>query len=147
MTSTSTASGPELLDERSLGGILVHFLGLFTGFFGPAIVYAVSNHEYTRTNARHALNWHITIFVLQIVAVVTFFLGGDEFTVNGKETELSLLPAPLDTVFEIVGILLLLVVMVAVFLTFVYAVVATVKAVFGSIWTYPGSIDLVERSS
>ncbi|RQG86647.1 DUF4870 domain-containing protein [Natrarchaeobius halalkaliphilus] len=145
MTSTSTASGPELLEERSIGGILVHLLGLLTGFLGPAIVYAVSDDEYTRTNARHALNWHVTVLALMIVSFVTFFLGADELTVGGEQTELSLLPAPLDTVFAIAGVLLLIVFMLAILLTFVYAVVATLKAVFGSIWTYPGAIDVVKR--
>lgn len=145
MTSTPTASGPELLDERSLGGILVHLLGLLTGFIGPAVVYAVSNHEFTRTNARHALNWHITVSVLFLSGFVTFFLGADELTVGGQATELSLLPAPLDTVFAGVGALLLILLMIAILLTLIYTIVATLKAIFGSIWTYPGSIDIVDR--
>ena len=145
MTSTPTASGPELLDERSLGGILVHLLGLITGFLGPVIVYAAANNEYTRENARHALNWHVTVFALTVVAFVTFFLGADELTVGGEPTELSLLPAPLDTIFEVVGLLLVLLLFVAVLLTLVYTIVATVKAIFGSVWTYPGSVDIVGR--
>ena len=145
MTSTPTASGPELLDERSLGGILVHLLGLITGFLGPVIVYAAANNEYTRENARHALNWHVTVFALTVVAFVTFFLGADELTVGGEPTELSLLPAPLDTVFMIAGVLLVLLLFVAVVLTLVYTIVATVKAIFGSVWTYPGSVDIVGR--
>ncbi|MBP1921938.1 putative Tic20 family protein [Halorubrum alkaliphilum] len=145
MTSTSTATGPELLDERSLGGILVHFLGLLTGFLGPGVVYVAANNEYTRENARHALNWHVTVFALTIVAFVTFFLGADELTVGGEATELSLLPAPLDTVFMITGVLLVLLLFVAVLLTLVYTIVATVKAIFGSVWTYPGSVDIVGR--
>jgi len=145
MTSTSTVSGPELLDERSLGGILVHPLGLLTGFIGPILVYAISDHEFTRANARHALNWHATVFVLSIVATVTFFLGADELTVGGEPTELSLLPAPLDTVFGVVGTVLVIIMVIALFLTFIYTIVATLKAIFGSIWTYPGSVDVVER--
>jgi len=143
--TTPTASGPQLLDERSLGGILVHLLGLLTGFIGPILVYAISDHEFTRANARHALNWHVTVFVLSIVAMVTFFLGADELTVGGEPTELSLLPAPLDTVFGVVGMVLVIIMMVAILLTFIYTIVATLKAIFGSIWTYPGSVDIVER--
>lgn len=145
MTSTPPASGPELLDERSLGGILVHPLGLLTGFLGPIIVYAAANHEYTRENARHALNWHVTVFALTVVAMITFFLGADEFTIGGEVTEVSLLPAPLDTVFAIVGILLVILLTIVVLLTLVYTLVATLKAIFGSIWTYPGSVDVVGR--
>ncbi len=145
MTSTATPPGPELLDERSIGGILVHLLGLFTGFLGPIILYAVSDHEFTRTNARHVINWHATVFVLMIVAFMTFFLGADEITVGGEATEVSLLPAPLDIVFTIAGVLLVLLLMIAMVLTFVYTIVATVKAIFGSVWTYPGAIAFVER--
>jgi len=136
MTSTPPASGPELLDERSLGGIFVHILGLLTGFVGPAVVYAVSDHEFTRENARHALNWHVTVFVLAAVSIVTFFIGADET---------SILPAPLDTVFGVIGILLLIVLMIVFLVTWAYIAVATLKAIYGSVWTYPGSVDIVER--
>jgi len=145
MNSTPPASGPELLDERSIGGIFVHPLGLLTGFLGPLLVYLASDHEFTRANARHALNWHASVFVLFIVGSVTFFLGADELTIGGEATELSLMPAPLDTVFTFAGILLLVLLMIAFLLTFVYIIVATLKAIFGSVWTYPGSIDVIER--
>ena len=145
MTSTSTTSGPEQPDERSIGGILVHLLGLFTGFFGPIILYAVSDNEFTRTNARHAINWHVTLFVFAIAAVVMFVLGADEITVLGEATAVSLLPAPLDVAFGVVGFVLITVLVIAMFLTFVYTIVATVKAISGSAWTYPGAIAFVER--
>ncbi|WP_459193214.1 DUF4870 domain-containing protein [Halosimplex sp. J119] len=143
MTSTPPASGPELLDERSLGGILVHLLGLFTGFLGPLVVYAASDHAFTRTNARYAINWHLSVSTLALVAFVTFLLGADDLTVGGQTTDLSLLPAPLDAVFGVVGTVLLLVLVAAMFLTFAYVAVATAKAIFGSIWTYPGALDIV----
>ncbi|ELZ16566.1 DUF4870 domain-containing protein [Natrinema limicola] len=145
MTFTATPSDPELSDERSIGGILVHLLGLFTGFLGPLILYAVSDNEFTRTNARHTINWHVTVSVLMIVALVMFFLGADEITVLGETTEVSLLPAPLDIVFGLVGFLLIIVLVIAIFLTLVYTIVATVKAISGSTWTYPGAIAFVER--
>ena len=145
MTSTPTPPGPELLDERSIGGIFVHLLGLATGFLGPILLYAVSDHEFTRSNARHVIDWHLTVFALMIVAFVMFFLGADEITLGGETTEISLLPAPLDVVFALVGFLLLTLLIIAVLLTFVYTIVATVKAIFGGVWTYPGSIAFVER--
>jgi len=145
MASTSASPGPEQPDESSIGGILVHLLGLFTGFFGPIILHAVSDNEFTRTNARHAINWHITVFVLMIVALVMSFLGADEITFLGETTEVSLLPAPLDIVFGLVGFFLIIVLVIAIFLTFVYTIVATVKAISGSTWTYPGAIAFLER--
>ena len=145
MTSTSASLGPEQPDERSIGGILVHLLGLFTGFFGPIILYAVSDNEFTRTNARHAINWHVTLFVLAIAAIVMFVLGADEITVLGEATEVSLLPAPLDIVVGLVGFLLIIILVIGIFLTFVYTIVATLKSISGSVWTYPGAIGFVER--
>lgn len=145
MTSTQSHSGTELLDERSVGSILVHPLGLLTGFVGPLLVYALSNHNTTRENARHALNWHTTVFCLAVVGVGSFFLGADELTVGGEPTQVSLLPAPLDTLFTVVGALFVLLLMIAMALTVVYTVVATLKAIFGSVWTYPGAVDIVAR--
>jgi uncharacterized Tic20 family protein len=141
----STPSGSELSDERSTGGILVHLLGLFTGFFGPIILYAVSEDEFTRTNARHAINWHVTLFVLAIAAVVMFVLGADEITILGDATAVSLVPAPFDVAFGLVGFLLVIALVIATFLTFVYTIIATIKAISGSVWTYPGAIGFVER--
>jgi len=145
MTPPSRPSGPELLEERSLGGILVHILGLVTGFVGPALLYVVSEHEHTRANARHALNWHISVFVLFVVSLVLFLLGADTLTIGAETTELVLLPEPVATVVGVVGFALLMVLALASFLTIVYAFIATVKAIFGSVWTYPGSVSVVER--
>lgn len=146
MNTPSTTSDSEPIDERSLGGILVHPLALFTAFVGPAVVYAVSDDEFTRENARHAFNWHVTVVVLAAVAFPIALLGADEATIGGESIDPSLLPSPLEPVFMVVGILLLLVTTIAVLLTFAYAIVATLKAVSGSVWSYPGAIDIVGRN-
>ncbi|MDQ2052639.1 DUF4870 domain-containing protein [Natronolimnohabitans sp. A-GB9] len=145
MPSTATLSGSDQSENRSLGGILVHVLALFTSFVGPAIMYAISDHEFTRENARNAINWHITVIVLAVAAFVTGFLGADEVTINGEPTELLAVPSPLDTVFTFIGIPLLLAFVIAVFATFGFAVVATQKAASGSTWSYPVSINITER--
>lgn len=149
MTSTTSTSstGPELLTERSIGGIFVHILSLFTGIIGAGLVYLISNNEFTRTNARNALNWHVTVLVLSIITVPVFFLGSDQRTIGGQVMEGSLLPAPLDTVFAIVGFILLVLMMIAWLLTVVFALVATVKAIFGTVWTYPFARKFVEHNS
>ncbi|APX98419.1 DUF4870 domain-containing protein [Natronorubrum daqingense] len=145
MSSPSTPSNPERFDDRSLGGILVHPLAMVTAFIGPAVVYAVSDHEFTRENARHAFNWHATVVTLAVVAFVTGFLSADEVTVGGESIDPLSIPAPIDTVLMFVGVLLLLATMVAVVATFAYAIIATVKAVSGTAWSYPGAVDIVER--
>lgn len=139
--------GPELLNERSIGGILVHLFALFTGVFGAGLVYLLSNHEFTRANARNALNWHFSVLVLAVVAFVTFFLGADTMTVAGDTVQWSPLPAPLDGVVGLLGGLLLFAAGLAVLLTGVFAVIATFKAIFGTPWEYPLSRTLVSRDS
>lgn len=145
MSSIPVASNSEQPEERTIGGILVHPLALFTFFVGPAIVYAVSDNEFTRENARRALNWHVTVIALAAVASVIGFLGADEVTVGGEPIEPVALPAPIDTVLTFAGILLLLATAFAVLATFGYAIVATQKATSGSVWPYPGAIDIVGR--
>lgn len=72
MTQTSNATGPELLEERSIGGVLVHLFALPLSFFGAALVYLLFSHTFTRENARHALNWHLTVFLGTVIGFVTF---------------------------------------------------------------------------
>lgn len=146
VTTNSETAGPELLDERSLGGIFVHFFGLITGVIGPAIVYAISDHEFTRANARHAINWYTTLILLFVGGAVPFFLGAEDVTVGGDPVDWApLAPAPLDTVFAVLGFGFLAAFIIAGFLTFIYVIVATTKAIFGSVWTYPGAVDVISR--
>lgn len=149
MTSMASTpnTGPELLTERSIGGIFVHLFALGTGIVGAGLVYLVSNHEFTRANARNALNWHTSVLVLTVTALLTFVLGADQMTVGGEVRELSLLPPPLDTVFFLLGMLLLMLASLAWLLTWIFALIATVKAIFGTAWEYPLTWDFVERYS
>ncbi len=137
-------TGPALLEERSITGVVVHLLALFTGILGAGLVYLISNRTYTKANARNALNWHLSVLLLTVGAVVTFALGADQMTVGGETMELSLLPAPLDTVFALLGMPLLLITMLAWLLTVIFAIIATIKAIFGTPWKYPFSPEPVE---
>jgi len=47
----------------------VHLFGLVSGFVGPAIVYYLTDDEYTKRNARNAFNWQVS-FLLGIAALV-----------------------------------------------------------------------------
>ena len=72
MSPPDAADGPELLAERSVLGIFIHPITLLTGFFGvgivlAAFVYLLSSHQFTRENARNALNWHLSVFLLALV--------------------------------------------------------------------------------
>ncbi|MDG5758566.1 DUF4870 domain-containing protein [Natronococcus sp. A-GB1] len=131
MAISATPSGSDQSKNRSLGGILVHVLALFTSFVGPAIVYAASNHEFTRENARNAINWHI---IVQVLWAVSFVLS---LTMS--------LPSPFDTAFGLIGLPVLLAFAVLGSATFVFAIVATWKAASGSAWSYPGTINIIDR--
>ncbi|PCR91562.1 DUF4870 domain-containing protein [Natrinema ejinorense] len=144
-SNTQTPShGPELLTDRSIAGIAVHPLAFLTGIIGAGFVYVVSTNEFTRVNARNALNWHLSVLVLSVVAVVTFVLGADELTVAGEAMELSVLPTPLETVAGLVGTVLLLAAGFAWLLTGLFTAIATVKAIFGTPWEYPLARDIVK---
>jgi uncharacterized Tic20 family protein len=153
MSPPDTADGPELLAERSVLGIFIHPITLFTGFFGigillAALVYALSGHQFTRANARNALNWHLSVFVLAVFGLVLFFAGADEgTTASGEAVALSILPEPLATIAAVVGGIALFLSGVAGLLTIVFSIAATFKAIFGSAWSYPFAPDLIGRLS
>ena len=153
MSPPDTADGPELLAERSVLGIFIHPITLFTGFFGVGIliavlVYALSGHQFTRANARNALNWHLSVFILAVVGIVLFVLGADEgTTASGETVVLSILPEPLATIAVVVGGIGLFLSGVAGLLTIVFSIAATFKAIFGSAWPYPFAPDLIGRLS
>ena len=151
MSPPDPASGPELLAERSMLGIFIHPITLFTGFFGIGIVIAVfvyllSSHQFTRANARNALNWHLSVSLLAIIGLILFVLGADEWTTEtGQTMSVSLLPEPLATISLIIGGVLLFLGGVAGLLTIVFSIAATFKAIFGSAWPYPFAPDLIGR--
>jgi len=153
MSPPDPASGPELLAERSMLGIFIHPITLFTGFFGIGIVIAVfvyllSSHQFTRANARNALNWHLSVSLLAIIGLILFVLGADEWTTEtGQTMSVSLLPEPLATISLIIGGVLLFLGGVAGLLTIVFSIAATFKAIFGSAWPYPFAPDLIGRLS
>lgn len=94
-------------------------------------MYAASNHEFTRENARNAINWHIIVQVLWAVSFV--------FSLTMS------LPSPFDTAFGLIGLPVLLAIAVLGSATLVFAIVATWKAASGSAWSYPGAINIIDR--
>jgi len=149
MSPPDSPNGPELLAERSVLGIFIHPITLFTGFFGigiviAAIVYLLSSHQFTRANARNALNWHLSVFLLALVGMVLFILGADEgAAASGGMVSLPILPEPVATISVIIGGALLFFGGVGGLLTIVFSIAATFKAIFGSAWPYPFAPDLL----
>ncbi|NLV07937.1 DUF4870 domain-containing protein [Haloarcula rubripromontorii] len=143
MSSTPPTPGPKLLDERSLSGILIHFFAIPTGVVGAGLLYLLATDEFTKRNARNALDWHLTVLLITAITVGSF-LTYIELTGQGI-TEVSVLPSSVSTVAG-VAISGLFVLWFGVTLwTFAVGLIAMVKAIFGTAWRYPFSLALVEQ--
>lgn len=141
--STSTAPGPELLNERSISGILVHLLSIPTGVVGAGIVYLVATNEFTKRNARNALNWHLAVLALTALTFGSAFTYA-ELTGQGITNGVPL-SAPIAAGGSFVISALFLVWIIITTCTFLVAFIATGKAIFGDAWRYPLTPALVER--
>lgn len=141
--STSQHERNGLLEERSVMGVLVHPLSFLTGGLAAIVVYLAARHEYTKENARHVINWYLSVLVLAVVAFGTFFLGADDLEVGGEPVEWGILPEPIATIVSLIGVVLVLVLMLAMIATLVFWMIATVKAIFGTAWKYPLSRSFI----
>ncbi|GAB3690384.1 hypothetical protein GCM10028857_26710 [Salinarchaeum chitinilyticum] len=150
--ASTTNQGPELLAQRPLTGILVHLLGLFTLAAGPAVAYLVSEHEFTRRNARNATNWQLFFLVTFIGSVAAVFglselQVPDAFTVPEAVSDAFAVPDVVATAFGFLAVLLVfawfVILMLLSLLNFVFPLIATGKAIFGEAWTYPVAPDAV----
>lgn len=129
--SSTTDPGPSVLRERSLLGIFVHMIAFipFFGLLATAALYLVSSHEFTRTNARNALNWYLTASTVTALTIAVMFGG-------------SVVPVPESVVF-VIALPLFLATFVASTLSMIYWLIATGKAIFGTAWQYPFAYEFV----
>lgn len=97
---------------------LAHVLGFLTGVIGPAIIYIVSDNEFTKRNAARSITWQIFFTIYLILSI---FLS-----------------------FAFIGILLLPLVGIA---DLVFSVIATIKASDGKEWEYPFTTNLILDST
>lgn len=141
--TTATTEGPSLLEERAIGGILVHFVAILTGAVGAGLVYLVSRNEFTEQNARNALDWHLTVLALTIVSFGSLFTYA-EFTGQGA-IDVVVLPPPVATVAGVVIFALLSLWMLVTFWTVFVGIIAMGKATFGTAWRYPLTPAIVDR--
>ncbi|AGB30688.1 hypothetical protein C488_04043 [Natrinema pellirubrum DSM 15624] len=130
--TATTEPGPSILTERTLLGIFVHFIAILplVGIVATAVIYLVSTHDFTRANARNALNWHLLVSGSFIGTVVLVF---------GLDALFEYVSAPdlLETVvFLPVFVLTVLAIVLGALSVFVW-IVAMAKAIFGEAWEYP----------
>lgn len=134
--------GPALLAERSIVGILVHLLAPFPiwGIVIPGLLYRFSSHEFTRANAKNALNWSLLVTSAWVGAFVGLFgLSG--------LTDRIALPGAVETIISFPVLAAVLAVFLLTWLSFVLPLIAMGKAIFGSVWTYPICPDFVRLAT
>ncbi|SEW23584.1 DUF4870 domain-containing protein [Halobacterium jilantaiense] len=149
-------------DGRSVAGVSVHLLALaaaavayalasdiagaalaFSGV--AAVVFAASEHSFTRANARNALNWSVSVLVLATVSAVPSFLYAMDGQFYGYTISGPLFPPMLDAVARSGSFALVVVALLAVVATIPFAAFATWRAAMGAPWSYPLAASVVER--
>jgi len=143
--TVSATEGPNLLDERSISGILVHFVAIPTGVVGAGLMYLLATNDFTKQNARNALDWHLTVLTFVVVTFGSLFTYA-ELTGQGT-TDVVTLPSPVASGAALVISVLLTLWTGVVFWTIVVGFIAMAKATFGTAWRYPLSPALVDRYS
>lgn len=142
-TDGDATSEPQLLVDRSVAGILVHFIAIPTGIAGAGLVYLLASNEFTRRNARNALDWHLTVLGLTAATFGSLAIY-TEGTGQGV-TDIATFPSPVSTAAGVIVPVLLTLWGGVFFLTVAVGLAAMGKAIFGSAWRYPLSPPLVDR--
>lgn len=62
-------------DQKTTGGTLVHLIGIFTGFVGVGLIYLISSDDFTKRNARNALNWQLFATIIYILLIFMIYLN------------------------------------------------------------------------
>lgn len=62
-------------NEDNTLGMLAHLLAIFTGFVGPLIIYLLSKeNKFAKENARHALNFQISLMIYLVISFILVFV-------------------------------------------------------------------------
>lgn len=96
---------------------LAHVLGLFTGFLGPLVLYAVAdrNDPFARDQAAEALNFQLTVLIGMVISFVLMIV--------------------------LVGFLLFFVIFIV---DFIFCIMAAIAASRGEWYRYPINIRMVK---
>jgi len=108
-------------DDENILGMLAHLLGLFTGFMGPLILFLVTNDKKgsrSNENAKHALNFQISIIIYYIIAFAL--------------------------IFTIIGIVITIFLFIAIpIFSLIVEIIGSVKAYQGEVYKYPLEIPFI----
>jgi hypothetical protein len=116
-------------NNQNVLGMLAHLLMLFAGFIPPLIFYLIykedKSNKFVAENARHALNFSISVIIYWIcITVITIILT---LITLGFFAFLS------PIIFAALGIFM-----------FVVIIIATVKSHKGEIYKYPLEIEFIK---
>lgn len=100
---------------RTITGVIVHILALIFGIFGAGAVYAISGNQFSKSNAKEALNWQLFF----LISVIGLFAIAAIVSVN------------------IVGLVALSLIFVLVVLDLGFCLFAMYRAMSGVTWNYP----------
>jgi len=103
-------------DEKTMA-LLSHILTVFSSFLAPLIIYIIKKDEsdFVRDHAIESLNFQISMTIYAIICIPLIFI--------------------------VIGVFFLMAIGL---LTFIFAIVATVKASEGKMYRYPLSIRLIK---
>ena len=102
---------------------LAHVLALFTGLFGPIILYAVTNDPFVKENAANATNWQIVLIAYNFGTFILIFV--------------------LALISEILALLTILAFFGLIGANLIFIAIGTIKALNGEAWEYPITPDLL----
>ena len=105
---------------------LPHLLGLFTGFVGPLITYLVAKDATLKEHSKKALNWQFSLIIYVILSTILMVIS-------------IILAVILPAILALMIISIFLLIALEI-LTFVFSIIALVKASNGELWDYPLAI-------
>lgn len=64
------------MENETTLGVIAHVLGLLTGFIGPLVIFLVAKEKkgIAYENAKHALNFQLSVLIYGIVSVILVFV-------------------------------------------------------------------------
>ena len=96
---------------------IMHLSGLVFAGFGAAFMFLVSSPGWAKDEARHALNWQLTVLILNVVGAITMQLG--------------------------IGAVIIALVYAA---NVIFSLIAAYKSFNGITYAYPYAIPIINRS-
>jgi len=98
-------------------------LALFTGLFGPILLYAITNDPFVKENAANATNWQIALIIYNFSAFILIFV--------------------LIFISELLVLLAFLVFIGLIGANLIFIVIGAIKATNGEAWEYPITPNLL----